>query len=169
MSGDAIPFEEFVAARGPALARAAYLLTGDRHLAEDLLQSSLAKALPRWSRISDPMAYVRRSMFTEHVSWWRRRRHVTEVPLAEHDAVSRDSGHDDDTSRRLAVRTALRQLPPRQRAVLVLRFYEDLTEAQAAEVLGISVGTVKSQTHDALKRLRTVAPDLSEHSAQRRS
>lgn len=160
--GDDISFGEFVAARGPSLARTAYVLTGDVHLAEDLLQSALAKALPCWHRIVDPTAYVRRSMFTEHVSWWRRRRHVTEVSLDGHDPVSADSGHDDDTSRRAAVGAALRLLAPRQRAVIVLRFYEDLTEAQAADVLGVSVGTVKSQTHAALKRLKAIAPGLSE-------
>ncbi|NHC15451.1 SigE family RNA polymerase sigma factor [Motilibacter deserti] len=164
MSDEPSTFEEFVAARGPTLARSAYLLTGDRHLAEDLLQSALARALPRWSRIEDPEAYLRRVLFTEHVSWWRRRRRLTEVPLDDHDAPARGDGADEDVPRRLAVEAALRSLTPKQRAVLVLRFYEDLSEAEAATVLGVSVGTVKSQTHVALKRLRALAgvhPDLS--------
>ncbi len=153
-------FAAFVAARGPALARSAYVLTGDPHLAEDLVQSALAKALPRWSAIADPEAYVRRVMFTDHVSGWRRRRGTTEVPV-ERVPETREPGHETATVRRVALAAALARLSRRQRAVLVLRFLDDLTEAQAADVLGVTVGTVKSQTHDALRRLREVAPQLA--------
>lgn len=158
-----IGFAEFVAARGPALARSAYVLTGDAHLAEDLLQSALAKAAPRWARLDQPEAYVRRAMYTEHVSWWRRRRHVREVPLVA-DAGRHVDPPDDATAHTLALREVLAKLTPKQRAVLVLRYYEDLSEAQTAAVLEVSVGTVKSQTHEALKRVRALAPHLADAS-----
>lgn len=151
-------FAEFVAARGPALARSAFLLTADRHAAEDLLQSALAKAAARWGRLREPEAYVRRILYTEQVSRWRRTR--SEVPVAEVPAVA-TSSDEESTVARLTLLDALARLPRGQRAVVVLRFYDDLTEAQAAAVLGVSVGTVKSQTHAALARLRTLLPDVS--------
>lgn len=158
-------FREFVLARSPALVRTAYLLTGDQGLAEDLVQSSLAKTAARWSRIAtdNPEAYVRRVLHNEFVSAWRwRRRRVTEVRLSE--PVSEHTVPDpaDGVVRQLALRRALDSLSPGQRAVVVLRFYEDRSEAQTAEILGCSTGTVKSQTHRALARLRTVAPELAE-------
>lgn len=166
MKNPGTDFDDFVAARGSALARTAYLLTADRHLAEDLLQSALAKAAPRWHRLADPEAYLRRTMYTEHISWWRRRRHIVETPLTSEVDVRASAAyaapaHDDVLVDRDALRTALLQLAPRQRAVVVLRYYEDLTEGQAADVLGVSIGTVKSQTHAALKRLRALAPELA--------
>jgi RNA polymerase sigma-70 factor (sigma-E family) len=150
-------FEDFVAARQQALLRTAYLLTGHRQDAEDLVQTSLIKAVPHWGRISgDPEAYVRRVLVRENVSRWRARRWrevSVEVPL--------DRGHDDeDVAGRLALRAALDRLAPRQRAVVVLRYFEDLSESQTADILGVSVGTVKSQTRDALARLRRAIPDL---------
>jgi RNA polymerase sigma-70 factor (sigma-E family) len=153
-------FEEFVSGRGVALTRAAYLLTGDHHLAEDLVQAALAKAVLQWPRINgNPEAYVRRILFTQR-NYWRRRR-VTESLVASHEAGPGD-GHDEATDRRLIVRRALNRLTPRQRAVLILRFYEDHTEVETAAVLGISVGTVKSQTQRALRRMRELSPELAE-------
>lgn len=161
-------FAEFVAARGASLGRTAYVLTGDSHLAEDLVQTALAKAAQRWARLDEPEAYVRRVMFNEHISWWRRRKFVREVSLDARveDSRSAREPSDESTTRRMAVQQALRLLTPKQRTVLVLRFYEDLTEAQAAEVLGVSVGTIKSQSHVALRRLRTLAPHLADMAFQ---
>ncbi|MEO3780661.1 SigE family RNA polymerase sigma factor [Micromonospora sp. B11E3] len=136
-------FHEFVVHRSPALSRTAYLLTGDHQLAEDLLQSALARTYRHWRRIrgGDPEAYVRRAMYHQQVSWWRRRLPVER--LESQPAERPGDDHSDATALRLSLTAALRQLTPRQRAVIVLRFYEDLTEAQVAEVLGCSVGTVK--------------------------
>lgn len=148
-------FEEFVAARRGALLRTAYLLTGSHEDAEDLVQVALIKAVPHWRKIADqPEPYVRKVLARESVSRWRRRRwrevHTDRVPETAVAAPTDD---------RIALREALASLPPRQRAVIVLRYYEDLTEAETARVLGISVGTVKSQARDALARLRTGAAD----------
>jgi RNA polymerase sigma-70 factor (sigma-E family) len=156
-------FRDYVAARLVGLSRAAFLLTGDRHLAEDLVQQALIQVASRWEKISaggDPDPYVRRVLYTQHVSWWRRRRLIDRPHADPPDVVVADRAHDTDTE--LTVRQALRRLTPKQRAVLVLRYFEDLTEAQTAEVLGLSVGTVKSNTRDALARLRAVAPELED-------
>jgi RNA polymerase sigma-70 factor (sigma-E family) len=152
-------FDEFVRTRTPALARTAYLLTGDAHLAEDLVQTALFKAARAWHRIEgDPEPYVRRILYTQNVSWWRRRK-VRETSLGSYDdaAPSRD-----DSDLRLSLESALARLTERQRTVLVLRFFEDLTEVQTASALGIGAGTVKSTTREALARLRAVAPHLEE-------
>jgi RNA polymerase sigma-70 factor (sigma-E family) len=151
-------FSAWVAARQHSLLRSAYLLTGDPHRAEDLLQDALLKAALRWGRLKDgnPDAYVRTILYRDHISWWRRRRDspVPEIP-------SLPLLHDDDAvERHLMLWAALARLTPKQRAVLVLRYYEDLTERQTAEVLNVSVGTVKSQSSSALNRLRTIAPEL---------
>jgi RNA polymerase sigma-70 factor (sigma-E family) len=153
-------FRDFVLARAPALSRAAYLLTGDHHLAQDLLQSALAATYQHWPRIQagSPEAYVRRAMHHTHVSWWRRRRPTEVAPPDETTAVVQDESETATT--RLTVVAALRVLAPRQRAVIVLRYFEDLTEAQAAAVLGCSVGTVKRLHFDALARLRELSPHL---------
>lgn len=147
-------FDDFVRGRGAALQRTAYLLTGDWALAEDLVQTALARSWPAWGRIqhADPEAYVRRVLVNTHASWWRRRWRG-EVPtqtLPDRVRVEQDGGRHD----RPALHAALLRLPPRQRAVVVLRFSEDLSEAATAELLGISVGTVKSTTSKALARLR---------------
>lgn len=153
-------FDAFVAARGHALARTAFLLTGDHHLAEDLVQVTLLKAARAWHRIEgDPGPYVRRILHHEHVSTWRRHRHVHEVALTESDDRAAPA---NDPDARLALRTALATLTPKQRAVVVLRFYEDLTEVQAAAVLGVAPGTVKSTCRQALARLRSAAPHLEQ-------
>lgn len=151
-------FHAFVVARSAALARTAYLLTGDPHLAEHLVQTALFKAAKAWSRIEgDPEPYVRRILYTQNVSWWRRRR-LTEVTLGSYDAP----GPASDPDLRLTLEQALALLTVRQRTVLVLRYFEDLTEVQTAHALGISAGTVKSTARHALARLRTLAPDLGD-------
>ena len=161
-------FEAFVRARSHALARTAYLLTGDRHLAEDLLQDTLIRAAERWRSVvrgGEPEPYVRRILYTRAIDGWRRRRrHGTSQSIGGDAAPElRAPGDDAETiERRIVLRDALARLTPRQRAVLVLRFYEDRTETQTAEVLGCSVNTVKSQTRHALERLRVLAPELAD-------
>ncbi len=153
-------FEAFVTARYGALLRTAYLLTGDHHDAEDLLQQSLIKAVGAWGRLEgDPEPYVRTILVRQNVSRWRRRRWRELSTGTPPDVISREEPADD----RLVLLRALDLLAPRQRAVVVLRYYEDLTESQTAEALGISPGTVKSQIRDALRRLRDAVPDLAEH------
>lgn len=146
-------FDEFVDARYHRLVRLAYLLTRDNGTAEDLVQTALVKSWPKWRRIEqDPEAYVRRVMVNTYATWWRRRwrnEHPTE-DLPDGDADRHEQHVDDRTD----LWRALGELTPRQRAVIVLRFYEDQTEAQTADILGCSVGTVKSQTSKALARLR---------------
>ncbi len=151
-------FDEFVRATWPALYRTAYLMLGDRAEAEDLVQSALAKTYASWGRVRDLSAapgYARTTLLNTAKSWFRRtswrNEHPTEV-LPEH-------GHDSDPTDRPAVIVALGQLPPRQRAVVVLRYYDDLSVAETAAALGIAEGTVKSQTSDALDRLRGLLGD----------
>lgn len=147
-------FDEFVDARYHRLVRTAYLLTHDNGLAEDLVQTALVKSWPKWRRIEqDPEAYVRRVMVNTYATWWRRLwrgEHPTDV-LPDAATTGR---HEQTVDDRTDVWRALGELPPRQRAVIVLRFYEDQTEAQTADTLGCSIGTVKSQTTKALARLR---------------
>ena len=147
-------FEDFVSARGQVLQRFAYLLTSDWALAEDLVQTAFSRAYPRWSRIEsdEPEAYVRKIMVNTWSSWWRRRWRGEVPAIAFPEVAERDPYQDVD--RRHAVRSALAGLPNRQRLVLVLRYHEDMSERQVAEMLGISVGTVKSQASKALARLR---------------
>jgi RNA polymerase sigma-70 factor (sigma-E family) len=153
-------FEEFVRGRTPALLRIAYLLVGNAHDAEDIVQSALEKAATRWRRLDDPEAYLRRVLYNQSISRWRRlRARPPETLMA--DLPERPADADHDT--RLAMAAALRRLTPRQRAVLVLRYYEDRTEVETAALLGIGRETVKSQTRIALRRLREIAPDLAEH------
>jgi RNA polymerase sigma-70 factor (sigma-E family) len=159
-------FDSFVRARTPALLRSAYLLTGDQYLAEDLVQSALARAHRAWPRlqaVGNAEAYTRQIMYNLRVSWWRKRRVSESLPgeLPERPGHGQHD-HTETTTTRLALRNALNELPPRQRAVIVLRFFEDRTEVQAAEILGVTVGTVKSQTAKALARLRAAAPVLLE-------
>jgi len=153
-------FTDFVVARTAALTRTAYLLTHDHQLAEDLVQTALFKAAKAWERIDgQPEPYVRRILYTENISRWRRRRHVTETFLPAYDAPAVP---DTDSDLHLSLEHALARLTLRQRTVLVLRYYEDLTEAQTAQVLGIGVGTVKSTHRQAIGRLRALCPDLGE-------
>ncbi|GAA5031063.1 SigE family RNA polymerase sigma factor [Actinopolymorpha pittospori] len=157
-------FRQFVEARSLALLRTAYVLSGDQHHAEDLVQGALAKLAARWRKVDDPEAYVRRVVYHDQVSWWRRRGRIREE-LVEH-APDSEAGfatdHAGRVDRRLDVRQALARLGPRQRAVLALRYFEDLPEAEVAHILGCSVGTVRSQTARALARLRALAPELAD-------
>ena len=158
ITGDQAGFADFVAARQVALSRTAYLLTGDHHLAQDLVQAALMQAARHWRRIhTSPEAYVRRAMYHQNISWWRRRR-VAETTLMDHDGPA----ETPDTDLRLTLDQALSRLTAKQRTVLVLRFYEDLTEVETARAIGLSTSTVKSTTRQALARLRTLAPELAE-------
>jgi RNA polymerase sigma-70 factor (sigma-E family) len=152
-------FDEFVATRTSALLRTAYLLTADHGLAEDLLQTALAKSWFAWGRIDGPPEpYVRRVLVTTYATWWRRRwraeRPTEQLP--DRPAVEEPAVEDRD-----ALWRALDLLPRRQRAVVVLRYYEDLSEAETADALGISRGTVKSQASRALAALRRDADLIS--------
>ena len=149
----AVGFEEFVGSRSTSLLRTAYLLTGDHGRAEDLLQTALAKAWRSWGRINEhPEPYVRKILLNTYASWWRRRWNG-EQPTAELPDGPAPSG-DDRTAERADLWDAVVRLPKRQRAVIVLRFYEDLSEAPTAALLGVAPGTVKSQTSKALRALR---------------
>jgi RNA polymerase sigma-70 factor (sigma-E family) len=162
MAGDGREaFTAWASARQQSLFRTAYLITGDRQRAEDLVQDALVKVAARWSRLSsqDPDAYARTILVRDNISWWRRRRREVLV------ATLPDSGtHDAATAvdRRVLMASALATLSDRQRSVLVLRYYADLTERQTAEALGVSVGTVKAHAHHGLAKLRTAAPELAE-------
>ncbi|HXB48541.1 MAG TPA: SigE family RNA polymerase sigma factor [Streptosporangiaceae bacterium] len=149
-------FRDYVRARRQALLRTAYLLTGNLADAEDLVQSALAKTYLAWHRIEDRSAidsYVRRAMVNTQISWWRRRR-LEEFPTDEiPDQVAVDYPVSTDVQESL--RRAIDRLPQRMRAAVMLRYYEDMTEAEVAEVLGVSVGTVKSTVSRAVAKLRT--------------
>jgi RNA polymerase sigma-70 factor (sigma-E family) len=157
-------FREFFAARRSALSRAAFLLTGSVQAAEELLQEALVRTLARWPKVTadgnSPEAYVRKVMLNEVRNQWRRRQVRVEDPTDLPPEVAGRSDLENQAADRQVLAVALRKLGPRQRAVLFLRFYEDLPEAECARLLGCSVGTVKSQTHDAVKRLRELAPEL---------
>lgn len=151
-------FTEYVQARWGALYRTAFLLVGDHGSAEDLVQTTLTKAYVAWGRIRATEAadgYVRRVMVMTAVSWWRRKswraeRPAVDVPIAPVPAA------DDAVTRREWIWSEIAKLPPRQRAIIVLRFYEDLSEQQIAQVMECSTGTVKSQAHAAMRTLRAV-------------
>jgi RNA polymerase sigma-70 factor (sigma-E family) len=156
-------FREFAQTRLARLSRVAFLLTGDHHAAEDLLQSTLERVAQHWDRVvasGSPEGYVRKVLYHEHVSMWRRHRRE----MSTDSVPERQSGHDEAESalRRLLLERALAKLTHRQRAVVVLRFFEDLSVAEAAEALNCSTGTVKSQTSVALQRLRVLAPELAD-------
>lgn len=149
-------FDSFVLGAWGRLFRTAYALTGNRHDAEDMLQSAFAKAYTNWRRIrraDSPEAYVHRIVTNETISAWRRRwRQVERSAEAPPDRSA--PSHADAVNNRATMWTAIQSLPPRQRAVVVLRYYEDLSEKDIAAVLGISPGTVKSQASHALTALR---------------
>jgi RNA polymerase sigma-70 factor (sigma-E family) len=151
-------FAAFVAARQRALLRVATLVSGDPHLAEDLVQDALVKLALRWDRVGpgEPEAYVRRVLYRDLISWRRRLTRERLGVAADAPTADPSAGTDD----RLVLRAALARLTPKQRAVLVLRFYEDLSVHQTADLLGVSAGTVKSQCNAALGRLRAVASQL---------
>jgi RNA polymerase sigma-70 factor (sigma-E family) len=157
MREDTEAFDAFVRARLPHLLRFGRALTGSEHAAADLVQDALERTLMRWSKITsvDPEGYVRRAMVNRSISVWRKlgRERLTDEPTQQ--------VHEDAQPDR-ALLDALRRLPPRQRAVIALRYYEDLTEARTAAVLGCSVGTVKSQSSAAMTRLRTHLADTKQ-------
>jgi RNA polymerase sigma-70 factor (sigma-E family) len=149
-------FAEFVVARERALQRTAWLLTGDWALAEDLVQTALARAWPRWERIrrrDNPEVYVRKVMVNTWLTWtrrkWRREQALGVVP----DGPA-PGDHASETTIRIAVQQALGALTQRQRAVLVMRVFDDMSEADVAHALNLAVGTVKSTTAQALAKLR---------------
>jgi RNA polymerase sigma-70 factor (sigma-E family) len=152
-------FRDFVAARWQPLLRTAWGLTGDWALAEDLVQTALAKTWPRWTsirRTDDPDVYVRRVLVTTYATWWRRkwRGELPTEQLPEPGSELPRSDSAEETAIRHTLQQALASLPRRQRAVVVLRYVEDFSEADTAALLGVSVGTVKSQAAKALTKLR---------------
>ncbi|GLW08295.1 RNA polymerase sigma24 factor [Microtetraspora sp. NBRC 13810] len=155
MSGEEHDFGAFVAARATSLLRVAYLACGDRTEAEDLLQTALERTYRNWDRTvrhDDPEPYVRRVIINAAISRARRRALLRIIPMHSPPETSARAGDPDLLH---VLMEALRALPPRQRAVIVLRYWEDLTEPQTAEVLGCAVGTVKSQTSKAMAKLRS--------------
>jgi RNA polymerase sigma-70 factor (sigma-E family) len=163
-------FTQFVESRTPALFRTALGLTGDRHAAEDLLQIVLATAYRHWAdiRAGQPEAYLRRAMYLRCVSRWRLRSYNRELPVA---ALPDRAGHDDQTGRvdlRLTVRSALHKLGPKQRAIVVLRYLEDLPDDEIGQIVGCEPGTVRSQLARALQRLRQLCPELASVTTQER-
>lgn len=160
MPAQAAEFTEFARAHTPALLRSAYLLTGDQHLAEDLVQTALARTHRAWQRIDgNAPAYTRRIMYHLQVSWWRKKK----VKEQFSDTPPRGQAADDeDVALQLTVRKALLGLSKMQRAVVVLRFFEDRGVDEAAAILGCSPGTVKTHTSRALGNLRLVLPELAE-------
>ena len=153
-------FESWLAAREGALQRLALLLTGDPHQAQDLTQTTLAKLYLAWDRLTDRHqidAYARRILVNEHRSTWRRDWRRREVSSEHPPEVGVPASNYDDSA--AAVWAIVKALPPRQRAVIVLRYYEELTEPETAAILGISVGTVKSQASRAIASLRTALPE----------
>lgn len=151
-------YTEFVHAAWPGLYRTAYLMLGDHQLAEDLTQAALAKTYGSWRKVKDRAAapaYARVVLANTAASWFRKRSWRNERPTA----TLPDTAVEHDPSTRPAVVEALATLAPRQRAVVVLRYYDDLSVREVAQALGISEGTVKSQTSDALTRLRAVLGD----------
>ena len=153
---DEAGFTEWAAGAQRRLLRSAYLLTGDLHRAQDLVQEALVKVALRWPRLrhGNPTAYARTIIVRDNISWWRRDREVPGPERADLASVS------SDPVTALVVQRSLARLTPRQRAVLVLRHFDDLSERETAEALGIAVGTVKSTNADALARLREGAPEL---------
>jgi len=152
-----VTFDEYVRVRGPALVRLAWLIAGDRHLGEDLVQEVLTRAYPRWKRIvagGSPDMYLRRMLVNSHVSW-RRKRSSTEVADGAERVERAD--HADvgaEATEREAAWRLITRLPPNQRVTIVLRFYEDLDDAAIAEILGCSPGTVRTHAMRALATLR---------------
>ena len=157
---DEAGFTEWATGAQRRLLRSAYLLTGDLHRAQDLVQEALVKVALRWGRLRDgyPEAYARQVLVRDNISWWRKHRREVLVEPPEGPPVDPSAASD----RRLMLDRALAALTPRQRAVVVLRYYDDLTEQATADTLGVALGTVKSQTHLALRRLAEAAPELAE-------
>lgn len=157
---DDAAFTEFVTARLPHLLKLGRVLAGDDQRGADLVQDALERTFLHWSKVRDPEAFVRRAMVNRSVSVWRKlhwERSLTE--LREPVGTDRPADHE--------LLAAVKRLPPRQRAVIALRYYEDLTEAQTAEALGCSVGTVKSQANRAMTALRAQLPTFTDREEER--
>jgi RNA polymerase sigma-70 factor (sigma-E family) len=154
-------FEEFVRSRSGALVRFGFLLTGDRGVAEDLLQEVLAALYLRWRRTDAPEAYARKALVNRSINHWRSRRRRPESPLPERFDVAGPDPTERIGGNELVLR-ALRALPARQRAAVVLRYVEDLSEADTARLMRCSVGTVKSNAARGLARLREVVDATGE-------
>lgn len=154
-------FTEWAIVSRRGLLQTATFLTGDAARAEDLVQEALTRVAQRWPRLRDgnPYGYARQILVRDNISWWRRNR--VELASRVPDPGRTPSG-ESTVDRRLLLLAALGRLTERQRAVLVLRYFDDLSEADIAQALGISVGTVKSTAHLALRRLRELAPELSD-------
>ncbi|WP_166346280.1 SigE family RNA polymerase sigma factor [Phytoactinopolyspora limicola] len=156
-------FTEFVANRGPALLRMALALTADRALAEDLVQEALTRAVGRWGKLvrdGDPERYIRAIMLNETRSQWRRRVRRQEVVTDDVPELAATDTTDYDVVHRIDMANVLKHLSPRQRAIIYLRYYEDISVAETATLMNCSPGTVKRQSFDALKRIRRLAPEL---------
>jgi RNA polymerase sigma-70 factor (sigma-E family) len=155
-----VTFEQFVVAQGPSLLRLAFVLTGDRQLAQDLTQTALADAYRHWPKVSaarDPQAYARRMLVNAHLSW-RRRRWTTERPTDLDDAAGGlAADHGDAIAARHHMRVLLADLAPRARTVLVLRYYADLDDAAIAEAMGVTPSSVRATASRALASLRETA------------
>jgi RNA polymerase sigma-70 factor (sigma-E family) len=160
-------FAAFVRAHSASLFRTAYLLTGDYQRAEDLLQSTLVRVYERWSRVDAmerPVGYARKVLVSQSASWWRRRSSRESPVLVLEEPTS--NGWAEEVAEHDRVWRAVLSLPPRQRAVTVLRYYEDLSEAEIAETLGMAPGTVKSHSHAATRRLATLLEEPAGHRPQ---
>jgi RNA polymerase sigma-70 factor (sigma-E family) len=154
-------FAEFVRARSTALHRAAYLMVGEVSLAQDLVQEALVKTYAAWGRLRDTgnaEAYCRKAITTTAISWFRRKSWTQEQPTAALPEAQHTS-HGDEVTQSQWLWEALQRLPVRQRAAIVLRYYEDLTEAQTADAMGCAVGTVKSQVSAGIGKLRDLLGD----------
>lgn len=160
MSGEEHDFGAFVATRATTLLRVAYLACGDKAEAEDLLQTALERTYRNWDRVrhDSPEPYVRRVIVNAAISRARRRAILSIIPMR---TLPERAARSSDVDLRHVLMDVLRDLPPKQRAVIVLRYWEDLSEAQTAEVLGCTVGTVKSQASKAMAKLRTALGETS--------
>jgi RNA polymerase sigma-70 factor (sigma-E family) len=160
VSGEEHDFGAFVATRATTLLRVAYLACGDKAEAEDLLQTALERTYRNWDRVrhESPEPYVRRVIVNAAISRARRRAILSIIPMR---TLPERAARSADVDLRHVLMDVLRDLPPKQRAVIVLRYWEDLSEAQTAEVLGCTVGTVKSQASKAMAKLRTALGETS--------
>src|SRR4051794_24443771 len=160
---ESTPFDGWVAVRGPGLLKLAYTLTGNAADAEDVVQEALARALPRWERISrveNVDAYVRRMVINSHTSWWRKFRR-REAPVAELRDVAVPGGLDG-LDQRSGLWEACRRLPEPQRTAIVLRYYEQLEYAEIAELTGVREGSVRSRVSRGLSALREAMGDADD-------
>ena len=167
MGGSSDGFGDFVAARQSSLLRTAWLLTGNWTSAEDLVQTTLLNVLPRWERLSregNPEAYAHRALVNTYLSWWRRFRRREQPIESLPEPGSAEAGYDAVVLRDQLVR-AMSVLPPRQRAVVVLRYLHDYSEAETAALLGIAVGTVKSQGARGLAAARAQLAAITQESS----